>query len=84
MNMARDDIERRLFRVKRGLFHFDLFIIPLQSDTQTGTLGGRLSNHNVLRKQKTLNNIHKFEGCFLTGQASLTGFNVFNSCIVEP
>ena len=48
MNMASDDIERRLFRVKRGLFHFDLFIIPLQSDTQTGTLGGRLSNHNVL------------------------------------
>ena len=54
------------------------------ADTQTRTLGRGLSNHNVLWKQKILNNIRKFEGCFLTGQASLIGLNVFNSCIVAP
>ena len=32
---------------------------------------------------KWTNNIHKFEGCFLTGQVSSSGFKVFNSCIVK-
>ena len=60
-------------------------------DTQTGPLGRRLSNHNVLWKQKIPNcffaygpnNIHKYEGCFLRGQVSLNGFKVFNGFIVE-
>ena len=29
------------------------------------------------------NNIHQFEDCFLRGQASSNGLNVFNGCIVE-
>ena len=48
-------------------------------------------NHNVICKQKILNflfkrtnNIHKFEGCFLRGQVSSNGFNVFNGRKVEP
>ena len=69
------------------------FVQTYRADTQTGTLGRRLYNHNVLWKQDSqvffffahgpCNNIHQFEGCFLIGQVSLNGFKNFNSCIVE-
>ena len=61
-----------------------------RADTLTGTLGRRLSNHNVFWKQDArvffaygpCNNIHQFEGCFLSGQVSSNGFQNFNRCIV--
>ena len=61
-----------------------LRIVRVTSDTQTGTLGRRLFDHDVFWKQKILkifhkgtNNIHKFEDRFLKGQVSLNGFKVF-------
>ena len=33
---------------------------------------------------KPTNDIHKLEGCFLGGQISSNGFEVVNSCVVEP
>ena len=68
------------------------FVQTYRADTQTGTLGRRLYNHNVLWKQDSqvfffaygpCNNIHQCEGCFLIGQVSLNGFKNSNSCIVE-
>ena len=66
------------------------FVQTYRADTQTGTLGRRLSNHNVFWKQDApvflaygpCNNIHQFEGCFLRGQVSSNGFKNFNGCIV--
>ena len=61
------------------------------ADTQTRTLGRRLSNHNIFWNQKIrkffckwTNDIHKSEGRFLKGQVTSNCFKVFNSCIVEP
>ena len=71
------------------------FLQTCGADTQTGTLGRRLYNHNVFWKQDSqvffffffaygpCNNIHQFEGCFLLGQVSLNGVKNFNGCIVE-
>ena len=60
------------------------------TQSQTGTLGRRLPNHNDFWKQKILkvlgkptNNAHRFEDCFLRGPVSSNGFKVFNDCIVE-
>ena len=57
----------------------------------TGELRRRLSNHNGFLKPKDsqvfckwINNIHESEGCFLRGRVGANGFNVFNSCIVDP
>ena len=69
------------------------FVQTYRADTQTGTLGRRLYNHNVFWKQDSqvffffaygpCNNIHQFEGGFLRGQVSSNGFKNFNGCIVE-
>ena len=65
------------------------FSYSATTQSQTGTLGRRLLNHNDFWKQKILkvlskrtNNVHRFEDCFLRGQASANGFKVFNDCIV--
>ena len=70
------------------------FVQTYRADTQTGTLGRRLYNHNVFWKQDSqvfcfffaygpCNNIHQSEGCFLIGQVNLNGFKNFNGCIFE-
>ena len=69
--------------------YFQFLSLPLDSllmlysaDPRTETLGRRLSNHNVFRKQKIIyfaNDV--FEGCFLRVQVKSNRFNVFNGCI---
>ena len=53
-----------------------------RADTQTRTLGRRLSIHNFYFKWT--NNFPQFESYFLRDQESSNSFTVFNSCIVEP
>ena len=85
MNMAMDGIQTQTIQSETRTTSLRFVRYPITVQTlKPGHLGEDCPITKFYAKQKILNNVHKFEGCFLTGQASLIGLNVFNSCIVAP